>query len=151
MSSSEEILMTPLSTLFHISIENSLSQTPTGQISTNSSHTLAVASKSQTTTTIFDFYPAYPFTATTNATSLYNIQRQRASPVLGIPCSGHSLYRGSALSKGCFALIIIPFCIPVTVATASWRACLYIVDMHLQGALFWSCTAWGKEGTGVSE
>lgn len=48
------------------------------------------------------------------------------------------------VTKGSFCLLTIPFCIAATLASASWRACLYIIDMHLQGGFL--LTMYGAEG-----
>ena len=102
---SETILTAANSTLCPISTGNSLLRTPIGQISTSFWANLAGALKSQTPTA-FEFCAVHMVTSATDATSLYHIQRQRAYPVLGASCSGHSLYHGSALQKGCFAYLL---------------------------------------------
>ena len=61
------------------------------------------------------------------------------------------LVRWLGVTKGLLCLLTIPFCIAVTLASASWRACLYIVDMHLHGAFCFDHVLHGKDDeTGVN-
>lgn len=107
----ERVLIAPHSTLCPISTASSPLKTPTGQTSTNSLPTLAGASRSQTRTD-FESCAVYQLTTTIDATPLYRIQRQRAYPVLGVSCSSHSLYHGSALQKVSFAFLLYHSALP---------------------------------------
>ena len=132
MLRSETVLMLPSSTLFRTSTANLLSQTPIGQISTGSSLALAGASRSLTLT-IFEscaVLSAYTYEYDCHAIVSYP---ETACKDSSWSFSLRSFYKSwLGVTKGLLCPLTIPFCVAVTLASA-WRACLYIIDMHLQG------------------
>ena len=109
---SETLLTATLSTLFHISIGNSLSQTRIGQILTGFSPTLAAASRSQTLT---------DFDSTIHISLHLRLTRRHCSysdDSVHIPFWSFLLQSFLApwlgVIRGFLCLLTIPFCIAVT-------------------------------------